>query len=124
MAKKEVLMTASTCSEEFVMKLEAGNLTELVRGRELGLVEELTPLVRRRSVLLNLEPVERIDAAGIAALVSLYRIARESGHRFRVSNASSRVAETLALVGLDGVLLSQNAEQASESAPVLAQNAA
>jgi anti-anti-sigma regulatory factor len=68
--------------------------------------------------------VERIDAAGIAALISLYSIASEAGHRFSVSNAAPRVAELLTLVGLDGILMSHNAEQTSHSGAMMAQNAA
>jgi anti-anti-sigma factor len=100
------------------------DLTELVRGCDRRLIDEMTPLVRRQSVSLDLGSVERIDAAGIAALISLYRIAHESGHGFSVSKASPRVAELLALVGLDGILLSHDAEQASHSGPLLAQDAA
>ncbi len=109
------------------MNLEMGKpceLRELVRGSEHQLVEEMTPLVQRQSMLLDLGCVERIDAAGIAALISLYRIADESGHRFSVSNAAPHVAELLALVGLDRILLSRNAKQAPQCGNSLAQNAA
>jgi anti-anti-sigma factor len=115
------------CYETIMKAVEAGKpweLTELVRGCESHLVEEMTPVVRRQSVLLDLKSVERIDAAGIAALISLYRIARESGHRFSVSNAAPHVAELLTLVGLDGILLSHNAKHCSRSGRRLAQNAA
>jgi anti-anti-sigma regulatory factor len=53
--------------------------------------------------------VERIDAAGITALILLYGSACDSGHSFCVVNASERVARVLALVGLDAILLSHNA---------------
>jgi anti-anti-sigma regulatory factor len=84
----------------------------------------MTPVVRRQSVSLDMTSVERIDAAGIAALISLYRIADEAGNSFSVSNAAPHVAELLALVGLDGILLSHNAEPPSHSDCRLAQNAA
>jgi len=84
-------------------------LTELVRGNDRRLLEHLEPLARRQSINLDLASVERIDAAGVSALVSLYTAARDSGHSFTVSNASPRVAEVLALVGLDRILLSHNA---------------
>jgi anti-anti-sigma factor len=99
-------------------------LRELVRGSDRQLVEEMTPLVQRESVSLDLSCVERIDAAGIAALISLYRIADESGHQFSVSNAGPHVAELLALVGLDRILLSRNAKQIPSCGIQLAQNAA
>jgi anti-anti-sigma factor len=81
-------------------------VTELVRGNERRLLEHLGQLVRRQSVTLDLSSVQRIDAAGISALVALYTAAREAGHSFIVSRASRRVAEVLALVGLDRILLS------------------
>jgi len=108
-------------------KVEAGKpceLTELVRGCDRHLVEEMTPIVRRQSVSLDMTSVERIDAAGISALISLYRMAREAGHCFSVANAAPRVVELLALVGLDGILLSHNAKLKSQSSTRLEQNAA
>ena len=88
---------------------EQANVAELVRGSEQSLLAWLSPLARQQSVTLDLRSVERIDAAGIAALISLYRTASEAGHCFTVINPSPHVAEILALVGLDRVLLSQPA---------------
>ncbi|HEY1679975.1 MAG TPA: STAS domain-containing protein [Candidatus Sulfotelmatobacter sp.] len=79
---------------------------ELIKGHEQGLVWELRPLVRRQSVWLDLGRTERIDAAGLAALVSLYCEARETGHEFAVVNPSRRVARVLAIVGLDRMIVS------------------
>jgi len=93
---------------------QASELTELVRGQEQMLLEQLAPLVNRQSLVLDLHQVERIDAAGIAVLVALYRAAREAGNRFTVSNVTPRVAEILALVGLDRILLSRNAAHGSQ----------
>jgi anti-anti-sigma factor len=87
-----------------------GNLTELVRGNERQLVEELTPVVRRQGVALDLAAVERIDAAGIAALISLYRAAHECGHAFTILDPAPHVRELLALVGLDSILLLHDTE--------------
>jgi anti-anti-sigma factor len=86
---------------------------QLIRGQDECLVERVGPLVHEHDVTLDLSCVERIDAAGIAALVALYRSACESGHRFCVTNVSPRVAQILALVGLDRVLVSHNADQSS-----------
>jgi len=111
-------MTCTLCSATNTLAnqaVEPSAMTELVRGNEQFLLEHLTPLVRRQSVTLDLQSVQRIDAAGVAALISLYSKAREAGHLFSVSNASPRVVEILALVGLDGILLSQNAVQSSQS---------
>ena len=90
--------------------LIAGTLHELVRGEEQRLVKELQPIVRAQSVTLDMRNIERIDAAGIAVLISLYGEARMSGHEFTIIHASHRVAEILELVGLDRILLSQNTQ--------------
>jgi anti-anti-sigma regulatory factor len=68
--------------------------------------------------------VERSDAAGIAALISLYWCADAAGNKFAVVNASAHVAEILALVGLDRILLSRNAAPNAQSECCFAQPAA
>ncbi|MFZ0744800.1 MAG: STAS domain-containing protein [Terracidiphilus sp.] len=92
-----------------------GDMHELVRGQEQCLVERLGPVVRQQNVTLDLRHVERIDAAGIAALISLYGSAKSAGYEFTVSNAKPRVTEILRLVGLDHFLLSHNAGPCSQS---------
>jgi anti-anti-sigma factor len=92
-----------------VPAIEQAGLTELVKGNEQELLARLSPLVRQQNVTLDLSRVERIDAAGISALLSLYATARTAGHLFTVTNLSPHVAEILALVGLRRVLLSRNA---------------
>jgi anti-anti-sigma factor len=84
-----------------------GNLHELVRGEEQQLLRDLQPVVREQSVTLDMRHIERIDAAGIAALISLYGDARLAGHEFAIINASHRVSEILELVGLDRILISR-----------------
>jgi anti-anti-sigma regulatory factor len=103
---------------------KACQLTELVRGSDRRLVEEMAPVVSREDLALDLCMVERIDAAGIAALISLYRLAEESGHGFSIFNVAPRVRELLVLVGLDRVLLSHNANTDSKAGSKLAQSAA
>src|SRR5580658_9711257 len=88
------------------MVMAACDMTELVRGQDRDLVERMSPMVRQQSVALDLANVERIDAAGIAALISLYGHARDAGHGFAVANPSAHVREILSLVGLDRILLS------------------
>jgi anti-anti-sigma factor len=83
-------------------------LNELVLGHERDLVARIAPLVRGQSIALDLAPIERVDAAGVAALVELYAIACESGHDFCILNASPHVAQVLALCGLDRILMSHN----------------
>jgi anti-anti-sigma factor len=97
---------------------------QLVKGEDARLLEQVGPLVRERNVTLDLAGVDRIDAAGISALVALYLIARESGHRFAVTNVSARVGQILAVVGLDRVLLSHNAVHSSQYGPRLHRAAA
>lgn len=87
---------------------EVAGLTELVRGCDRRLVDCLTPYVRRQSIALDLHSVERIDAAGIAALITLYSDARQAGHHFSIFNVAPRVVEILAIVGLDRILVSGN----------------
>jgi anti-anti-sigma factor len=84
---------------------------QLVRGREPEILEELQPLVESRSVRLDLSAVERIDAAGLAALVSLYCAAGKAGHDFAVVNPSRHVARILAIVGLDRILVTKASEE-------------
>ena len=97
--------------------LVPANLRELVRGQEQCFLERLAPVVREQSITLDFCYVERIDAAGIAALISLYSAARAAGHEFSIVNASRRVDEILSVVGLDGILESHNAVPCPQSDP-------
>ncbi len=120
-------MTVTTCSETTMRSektVRACRLSEIVRGCEGGLVDEMAPVVRRQDVSLDLSPVERIDAAGIAALISLYRMAQESGHKFTVLNVAPRVYELLALVGLEAILICHSSNFTSEAGSRMTQNAA
>ena len=85
-------------------------MTELVRGSDLRLVGHVEPLVRVTDVILNCAGIERIDAAGIAALVSLYGSAQSSGHSFHVCNVKARVREILTLVRLNHILVACDAD--------------
>ena len=80
---------------------------ELVKGQEHRLVERLQSLVRRQSVVLDLSSVERIDAAGLAALITLYADACKAGHTLAVSRPSRHVREILQIVGLDRILIAR-----------------
>lgn len=90
---------------------------ELVRGREQEILEELQPIVHSQSVRLDLSSVERIDAAGLAALVALYCAACKAGHDFAVINPSSHVARILAIVGLDRILMPKDLVETLLPAP-------
>ena len=86
----------------------ATGITELVKGGDRLLLERMMPLVHAQSVVLDLHKVTRIDAAGLAALIQLYCAARDMGHNFAVANPTQHVFELLALVRLDGLLVSRN----------------
>jgi anti-anti-sigma factor len=96
---------------ELLVRAPAG-FNELVRGTEDRLMALVMPVVRERSVLLDLGGVRRIDAAGIAALISIYGAARNAGNTFRVFNVTAHVAEILELVGLDHTLVKEETVQA------------
>jgi anti-anti-sigma factor len=113
-------MTTAMCEQTTTLTttaFEQPELNELVRGQDVRLLERVGPLVLNQSVILDLASVERIDAAGITALLTLYRNARESGHCFNVTNPSAHVAQILAVVGLDRFLLSHNAVKHSQYGP-------
>lgn len=86
-------------------------IRELIKGQEQALLEEVKPILLGQSVCLDLSQTERIDAAGLAALVSLYCEARKAGHEFAVINPRARVARVLALVGLDRMIMRATPEE-------------
>jgi len=79
--------------------------SELVRGRESEILRELLPRVKQESVELDLSGVDRIDAAGIASLITLYCTAVEAGKDFSIISPSAHVLDLLRLVGLEGILV-------------------
>ena len=102
-------MTVIHRSTSNPMLIAPGDLHELVRGQEQEFVDRLTPIVRKQSVTLDFAQIERIDAAGIAALISLYGVAQSAGNHFNVVNACPHVVEILTLVNLDRILISHAA---------------
>ena len=114
-------MTDMRCNSPVSVVID---FTELVRGQDQKLLEQLNPMVGRQSISLDLSNVERIDAAGLAALIKLYCAAREAGHSFTVFNPSPHVAQILALVHLDGLLVSKNPEECPRPSLELQESAA
>jgi anti-anti-sigma factor len=114
----------TTCNTTPIVAIWAGESNELVWGHDQWLLQRVMPLVSQQSLVLDLRSIERIDAAGIAALVTLYATACQAGHSFTVSNPLPQVARILALVGLDRIFLSQNAVQTSYCGPQLQRSAA
>lgn len=101
-----------TCNHDANMAVvdaaERGETMELVRGSEQRLLERLGPMVQSQSVALDLEHVERIDAAGLSALIRLYSDACKAGHSFMVARPGRHVREILSLVGLDRILMAKD----------------
>ena len=118
-------MTGTMCDATAPVVIEPGEpgeAIELIRGNEQRFLERLQPLVRQESVWLDLNAVERIDAAGLSLLIALYCDARKTGHSFTVLNPKRHVREILALVGLDRVLMPREEEAVRQ--PRLEQSAA
>jgi anti-anti-sigma factor len=86
-------------------------ITELVRGSDLRLVERVEPVVRSGDAALDCSAIQRIDAAGISALVLLHERARSAGHFFYLLNVQPHVAEVLALLGLDRIFVMPEASR-------------
>jgi anti-anti-sigma factor len=117
-------MTGILSNTTNTLLIAPGDLHELVRGQEREFVDRITPIVRKQSVTLDFAQIERIDAAGIAALISLYGLAKNVGHGFGVVNASAHVTEILSVVGLDRILISRNVVPAQQVNACFAQPAA
>ena len=107
-------MNTALCQLDNELITAPDHMTELVRGVEQCLVQRVAPMLRERDVVLDLNRIERIDAAGIAALISLYSTARTHSRTFSIKCVSPRVAELLTLVGLDDILIYHNAVIASQ----------
>jgi anti-anti-sigma factor len=88
---------------------------ELVRGSETQALRELLPRVKQESIALNLSGVERIDAAGIATLITLYCSSVEAGRDFSVVAPSPHVLELLQIVGLDAILMAGSRQVGSRA---------
>ena len=87
------------------VKNVALRMQELVRGQEQTFLQELAPIVVRESVALDFGSVQRIDAAGLATLITLYADACKAGHTLTISRPNRHVREILQLVGLDRILI-------------------
>jgi anti-anti-sigma factor len=98
--------------------------TELVKGQEQKLLGQIKPIVLTQGVTLDLRKVTRIDAAGLATLITLYCEACKAGRRFRISNPSRHVAELLKLVRLDRLLVVGSVDDCIHSGLQLQESAA
>jgi anti-anti-sigma factor len=109
---KEDLMNTTITRNNDLLVAAPADICELVRGSEKRIVDLMTPVVRERNAVLDLGHVRRIDAAGIAALITIYGAARSAGNTFRVCNVTAHVAEILKLVRLDHILVADEEIQA------------
>ena len=91
------------------------HLRELVRGTESEFVNEIADKLRMGDVELDLDAVQRIDAAGIAALISLHLLARDLGRSLTIIFLSRHVKEILNLVGLEPILSSHYVSKSPQS---------
>lgn len=107
-------MNSTYSQPDELLVIEPAGFTELVRGTDQRLIALFAPRALRQSLALDLGKIERIDAAGIAALITLYSDALQSGHSFTVCNPSAHVAEILALVGLAPILIAKDAAPAQK----------
>ena len=117
------MASAMICANE-ALEMEAGEPMEWVRGNDGELLPRLSPLVREQSLLLDFSQVRRIDAAGLAVLIALYREASAAGNSFAIVNPTPHVAEILSVVGLYRVLVASCEERRTEFVPSLARSAA
>lgn len=80
-----------------------GNLDMASVKRNLAVFDELAKA--DQSVVVDLQRVSRIDAAGLGALVSLKRRLSESGHDMRIINTNGQPSELMNKLGVTGILI-------------------
>jgi anti-anti-sigma factor len=100
-----VTLLSNTASASKTTPVVVSFSSELVRGTEDHWMGYLMPRVRQESVALDLSGVERIDAAGIATLITLYCTSVEAGTDFSIVSPSAHVTELLRIVGLESILI-------------------
>jgi len=110
-------MTVTPFCEPALASSRIAVTCDLVHGAEDRFIASLLPCVERRSLTLDLSAVERMDAAGISALISLYCSAVRAGTQFSVSSPNAHVLEMLRLVGLEQILLANGSRKADSLSP-------
>ncbi len=70
----------------------------------------------KRRILIDLNEVSAIDAAGLGALAELERWAREGNRTIQLINPSKRVLEALEATGLNSVLQVRSVQANGEAA--------
>jgi len=87
----------------------------LVRGRCEEFAQKMRAKVQQSNVIVSLEGVLRMDAAGISTLVGLYSEALRAGHSFHVVKPSRNVKALLGVFKLDALLLYHDVNLESQS---------
>jgi phospholipid transport system transporter-binding protein len=89
----------------------------LVRGADLDHFQEVVTAEAARHMVLDLEEIQAMDAAGLGVLVYLHHWSLQSGVQLAIANMSCRVRSLLELTNLESIL-------PVESVPHLAASAA
>lgn len=93
-------VTVQTASLDVVLSC-CGRIVLGVEAETLRCIAMARP---ERRVVLDLQGVEEMDAAGLGLLVELHCRARQRAGELRIANASPRVRRLMALTSLDSVL--------------------
>ena len=76
----------------------------IVRGEDLDLLQETIVAEPARHIILDLDHVEAVDAAGLGELVYLYHWSVQQGIEFAITNLNPRVRALMELTNLDTIL--------------------
>jgi anti-anti-sigma factor len=82
---------------------------ELVRGKEDGFLSEALPFVEDAGLVVDMSQVTSLDAGGIGVILILRQVAEREGNLLVLTNPSPRVRQILRLVGLDAILVCNEA---------------
>jgi anti-anti-sigma factor len=93
-------VSVQTASSDVVLSCR-GRIVLGVEAETLRCIAMARP---ERRVVLDLQDVDEMDAAGLGLLVELHCRARQRAAELRIANASPRVRRLMALTSLDSVL--------------------
>jgi anti-anti-sigma factor len=87
----------------------------IVRGAEADRLQEIVTHEPARQIILDLDQVEAVDAAGLGVLVFLYHWSLQSGVHLAMAHLGPRVKSLLELTNLDAVLPLESWQLETES---------
>jgi anti-anti-sigma factor len=76
----------------------------IVRGAEADRLQEVVVRELGQNIILDLDQVDAIDAAGLGVLVYLYHWSAQAGARLAITHLTPRVRSLLELTNLDSIL--------------------